>query len=127
MKKATREWVKYAEADWIAVGELGPRGSSVYGVVAFHCQQAAEKYLKGLLEELGQPIPKIHDLKRLFSLLLPHYSTMRPLRRGLYFLSNYAVEIRYPGEAPTKRQTAAAVRWAARVRTVCRGLLGLKS
>ncbi len=119
--------MKYAEADWIAVGELGPRGSSVYGVVAFHCQQAAEKYLKGLLEELGQPIPKIHDLKRLFSLLLPHYSTMRPLRRGLYFLSNYAVEIRYPGEAPTKRQTAAAVRWAARVRTVCRGLLGLKS
>jgi predicted nucleotidyltransferase len=34
----------------------------VRDAVSFHCQQAAEKYLKALLCEAGLHIPRIHDL-----------------------------------------------------------------
>ena len=45
---------------------------SLHDGVCFHCQQAAEKYLKALLQDLREPIPHTHDLVRLLNLLLPH-------------------------------------------------------
>jgi HEPN domain-containing protein len=96
-------------------------------VVCFHCQQSAEKYLKGLLEELGLRVPKTHDLNGVLRLLLSHHPTLRSLRRGLDFLTQFAVDTRYPGENATKRQTEAAVRWEDRVRTAARKLLGLRT
>jgi hypothetical protein len=55
----------------------------------------------------------------------PHHPSLRALRRGLAFLSNFSVDIRYPGDRATKRQAAAALRWAAKVRNECRRLLGI--
>jgi HEPN domain-containing protein len=98
----------------------------LHDVVCFHCQQCAEKYLKALLEELGLTVPKLHDLDHLRALLLPHHPGLRSLRRGLQFLTNFAVTIRYPGDNASKRQAVAALRWAERVRSVCRGLLGIR-
>jgi HEPN domain-containing protein len=82
--------------------------------------------LKALLEERGHAIPKTHNLDDLFSLLHLHYAVLRPLRRGLIFLTDFAVDIRYPGDAASKRQALAALRWAERVRTACRALLGIR-
>ena len=36
------------------------------------------------------------------------------------------VDTRYPGKSATKRQAAAALRWAAKVRDACRKELGLR-
>jgi hypothetical protein len=47
------------------------------------------------------------------------------MRRGLIFLTDFAVDIRYPGDSASKRQAASALRWAGRVRGECRRLLGL--
>jgi hypothetical protein len=52
---------------------------------------------------------------------------LRPLRRGLLFLSVFAVDVRYPGINASKRQAAAALRWAVRVRTAARALLGSRN
>ena len=93
--------------------------------VCFHCQQAAEKYLKALLQELGLHIPKTHDLEDLLDLLLSHHGTLKALRRGLRLLSDFAVDVRYPSMFATKRQADAAFRWAQRIRETARGLLGL--
>jgi HEPN domain-containing protein len=93
--------------------------------VCFHCQQAAEKYLKALLQELRLPVPRIHDLDRLLLALLTHDATLRPLRRGLIALTRYAVECRYPRFNPTTRQMRSALRTADRVRTELRARLGL--
>lgn len=94
--------------------------------LCIHSQQSAEKYLKALLEELGQGVPKTHDLNALLTLLLPHHSAFTTLRRGLGFLTGFAVEVRYPGENATKRQAVSAQRLASRVRDACRNLLGLR-
>jgi HEPN domain-containing protein len=92
--------------------------------VCFHCQQSAEKYLKALLEELGLSISRTHDLEDLLVLLLPHYASLGRCRRGLRFLTGFAVDPRYPLLRTTKRQAASALRWAGKVRHACRDLLG---
>lgn len=126
MKKATREWVKKAEGDHMLAKQAARSTVPLHDGVCFHCQQCAEKYLKGLLEELGLAVPKIHDLEQLLTVLVPHYPALRSLRRGLVFLTDFAVETRYPGTSASKRQAAAALRWMLRVRTAACPLLGIR-
>ncbi len=92
--------------------------------MCFHCQQCVEKYLKGLLEELGLTVPKTHDLGHLLADLIPRYPSLRSLRRGLVSLTAFAVRARYPGMSATKRQATSALGWADLVRTSVRALLG---
>jgi HEPN domain-containing protein len=127
MKKATREWVKKAEQDLILARQASRSKVPLHDGVCFHCQQCAEKYLKGLLEELGISVPKTHDLEQLLDTLTPYHPTLRPLRRGLIFLSDFAVDPRYPGKNTSKRQAVAALRWAERVHTAARALLGIRT
>jgi HEPN domain-containing protein len=126
MKKTTREWVKKAEEDFVLAKYARRSKVPVHDGVCFHCQQCAEKYLKGLLEELSLLPPKTHDLDLLLTTLAGHHPTLRALRRGLLYLSNYAVETRYPGSSATKRQAIAAVRWVVRIRAASRSLLGIR-
>ena len=127
MKKTTREWVGKAEDDYQLAAAGARLSRPFHDQVCFHCQQAAEKYLNALLEELSVSVTKTHDLERLLGALLPHYPSLRPLRRGLKFLTNFSVAIRYPGEKASKRQATSALRWAAKVRNTCRPLLGARS
>jgi HEPN domain len=64
-------------------------------------------------------------LEDLLNLLLPHDSTLAPLRRGIASLTKYAVEYRYPGLRATTRQMQSALRIAERVRRELRARLGL--
>jgi HEPN domain-containing protein len=93
--------------------------------VCFHCQQCVEKYLKGLLEELAHPIPKIHDLDVILDRVEPNYSSLKSIRRGMSFLTQFSVAMRYPGFDATRRQVKAALRWMERVRKDARRLLAI--
>lgn len=77
------------------------------------------------MEEQSLSVPKTHDLLRLLAELLPYHPTLVRLRRGLAVLSDYAVDVRYPGDTPSKRQAESATRWAEKCRAMVRGLLGL--
>lgn len=79
-----------------------------------------------MLEELGQHIPKTHALDDLLSLLLPSHGTLASVQRGLLFLTDFAVDPRYPGTGTSKREAASALRWAGKVRDTCRSLLGVR-
>ena len=94
--------------------------------VCSSCQQLSEKYLMALLQKLGLAIARTHNLEALLAELLPHFPSLRQFRRGLGFLTNFAVETRYPGKNATLRQMRAAHRWAEHVRQECRTLLGIK-
>src|SRR4051794_39229936 len=115
MKKMTGEWVEKAEVDYRAARKLLPSRPPMYDPVCFHCQQAAEKYLKALLEEQGLNMPRTHDLEDLLGLLLQAHPILKLQRRGLKSLNRYAVDARYPGFRTVKRQAVAAVRWAGEV------------
>jgi HEPN domain-containing protein len=97
----------------------------LHDLLCFHCQQAAEKYLKALLQEKGGFVPHVHDLEDLLNLLLPSEPALRKLTRGLVFLTQFAVDYRYPGENATSRQAKSALRWVERARSEIRNCLGL--
>src|SRR5262245_3119684 len=126
MRRMTAEWARKDEADYQLARKIARGSVPFHDQRCFLCQQSAEKYLKALLQELGQPIPRTHILRDLLGLLLPHHGSLRPLQRGLKFLTRFAVGIRYPGEGATKRQAVAALRWAGRVRHQARSLLKIR-
>jgi HEPN domain-containing protein len=118
--------VRKAEADRVVARRSSRGKTPLHDLVCFHCQQCAEKYLKALLEELGISVLKTHDLDDLLTILRPHHPTLRSVRRGLGFLTQFAVNTRYPGRNASKRQAKGALRWQDRVRTAARSLLGIR-
>src|SRR5438445_211084 len=104
MKHHTAQWVLKAEEDVESARSLAALAKPKRDAVCFHCQQAAEKYLKALLQEIGMAVPRTHNLNDLLNLLLSYDSTLATLRRGLRSLIRYAVEYRYPGLRATTRE-----------------------
>ena|SRR5437879_2624797 len=125
MKRKTAQWVLKAEEDIESARTLAALAKPMRDAACFHCQQAAEKYLKALLQEKGLAVPRTHELEDLLDLLLPHDATLAPLRRSLRSLTPYAVNFRYPGVRATTRRMQAALRLAERVRRELRARLGL--
>lgn len=64
--------------------------------IAFHCQQAAEKYLKGFLLFLDIPFKRQHSLNYLLGLLSHKIEISDELYDYASELEDFAVEIRYP-------------------------------
>jgi HEPN domain-containing protein len=52
MKRETAKWAQKAERDWEVAHKLAAEKPPPRDIVCFHCQQAAEKYLKALLQEI---------------------------------------------------------------------------
>jgi HEPN domain-containing protein len=125
MKRHTAQWVRKAEEDIEAARSLVAQAKPPRDIVCFHCQQAAEKYLKALLQELGLSIPHTHDLEELLDLLVPHDDSLKPLQGDTAFLTRFAVAYRYPGARARTREMRSALRKAERVRAEVRVMLGL--
>jgi HEPN domain-containing protein len=64
--------------------------------IAFHCQQAVEKYLKGFLFYHDIPFKKLHSLNYLLSLLSQLIEISDDFFDDASVLEDYSVEIRYP-------------------------------
>lgn len=97
MKSATKEWLKFVEADWQAVKILfanGQKMGSAYLICVFHCHQAVEKTLKALLIELGVVVPKIHDLVRLSE--LADVQLPEKFQRFIKEINPHYLPLRYP-------------------------------
>ncbi len=110
MKAATRDWVQKAEHDFLAAVDLGRRRKKpLHDMVCFHCQQAAEKYLKARLEEAAIHFPKTHDLESLLHLLTPLEPLWTALLPATRRLKPFGVLIRYPGNDATKAQAKQAL------------------
>jgi HEPN domain-containing protein len=127
MNPAVAEWVEKAEGDFLTAGrELRARKLPNYDAVCFHTQQCAEKYLKAVLQENGERIPKIHFLLELLALVLTFDGSYEFLKADLQVLEDYAVRFRYPGHFAEKDEAQAAYAAAGTVRKFARQKLGLK-
>jgi HEPN domain-containing protein len=126
MKPSTHEWVGKAESDYQLALALSRRRKMIFpDQQCFHCQQSAEKYLKARLEEANILPPKIHDLKKLLNMLLGLEPLWSALSNACASLSDYAVEMRYPGDSATPKQAKEALRDAKVIREQARAALGL--
>jgi HEPN domain-containing protein len=78
------------------------------GIAAYHCQQAAEKLVKGLLVVAGVGFPRTHDLLELAGRAAPFYSDLSSLLGALGPLTVWSVAYRYPGSKSTTNLTPAS-------------------
>jgi len=126
MKATTREWVDKAEADYAAALLLRrSRKKHSRDIVCFHLQQCVEKYLKARLEETGTVFAKTHDLEKLLNLVLPVEPLWSTLRPALAAITDYAVEVRYPGRSVGPQEARELLRDANHIRLLARRSLGL--
>src|SRR5438309_8921513 len=77
-----------------------------YDTACFHAQQVAEKYLKGLLAFMEQPIPRTHNLEELQQLCMTLVPTLHLADIDLAELTPYAVQLRYDFEFWPDREAA---------------------
>lgn len=77
----------------------------------FHCQQAAEKAMKGLLTFHQQPFAKTHDLRELSKACLRMEPALGWILEQAMPLTWYAWKYRYPGspEEPTPEEAQGAL------------------
>lgn len=97
-------------------------------LICYHCQQAAEKFLKALVIHYDLPLRKTHDLEELLDILGTVDSS---ITSGFYDealkIKNYVVGIRYPDPSgdPTEADVEEALTTAAFFRTFAAGVLGV--
>ncbi|WP_319560400.1 HEPN domain-containing protein [Marispirochaeta sp.] len=72
MKEKVKEWMKYAELDYKSALKLS-EDENLTSTAAFHCQQSVEKYLKALIENKDNPVPKVHTLQVLMNTVMKTY------------------------------------------------------
>ncbi len=65
-------------------------------IIAYHCQQSAEKYLKGFIAFHGGEIRKTHDLVVLNHDCSQYDSSFENVMEQCINLTDYGVQIRYP-------------------------------
>jgi HEPN domain-containing protein len=91
-----KQWIKKADHDLGTVQVTYLYLPQYSDTVAFHCQQAAEKYLKGFLFFLDIPFNRQHSLNYLLGLLSSKIEISNELYENASELEEFAVEIRYP-------------------------------
>jgi len=64
-------------------------------IIAFFCQQAVEKYLKGVLTVLGEEPPYIHDLDRLCKLAEKYRPSLVSISSLCAIINYFSVQPRY--------------------------------
>jgi len=96
LKQYVLQWIEKADEDSLVVHQLFEADSIARGTIGFHCQQAAEKYLKAFLIFHGIEPERTHNLE----FLLARCSDIDTIFSAidLLNLTDYGVEARYPGD-----------------------------
>lgn len=93
----TRAWFVKAAGDLRAAETLTAISPPLLDEAVFHCQQAAEKALKGFLTWNGRAFRRTHNLEEIGEQCLSVDSTLREVIDEAVPLSEYAWKFRYPG------------------------------
>lgn len=95
-----KEWLTKGDDDYLNARSIITHRDGTPSGVCFLSEQMAEKYLKALLVYRKEPVPKIHDLLRLETILIKRIPDITTLHEYLATLNRYYIETRYPGDYP---------------------------
>ncbi|NJF25787.1 HEPN domain-containing protein [Thermococcus sp. Bubb.Bath] len=99
------DWIRKGEDD-LKLAELALE-NGIYDYVAFHAQQAVEKFLKAFLVKNGRPIMKTHDIAYLTEKcrgIDPSFQELYEI--NAHYLSDFAVEVQYTGYYSVPKELA---------------------
>ena len=124
MKKQAKDWILFADRDLHASELLIKDDHPLTNIVAFHCQQTIEKYLKAFLIENDIPLIKTHDLIKLNG-MIKEIKDLGIDENRLIPINEVYVEARYPSEIglmpdglPTNEQALEFIDFAKEVKAI---------
>lgn len=93
-----RSWLTKAQHDLASSRKLATDPDPYLDTAIYHCQQAAEKVVKGFLVFHDQRFTKTHDIEALILLAIPFEAGFSSWKNVGQHLTPYSAEFRYPGE-----------------------------
>ena len=119
----TRAWLVKAREDLRAADFLFTATPPLLALIAFECQQAAEKSLKGFLTWNSVPFRRTHNLEEVGEQCVAIDPSLAALVAASVKLSEYAWKYRYP-DSPSGPPEQAARDALALARSVFAAILG---
>jgi len=124
MKRQVEDWLLLADKDLQAAGIIINDEYPLTNIVAFHCQQAIEKYFKALILEKGIPLIKTHDLIKLNG-MINEFKNLGIDEKKLMVLNEIYMDSRYPGDLglmpdgiPTNEEAKEFIEYANEIKTI---------
>lgn len=96
------EWYSRAQMDIVTARFMQNYKPIPIEIICYHCQQAGEKILKGLLAGKGKEVPRTHQLDVILAQL--HEPALNPLADACDELSAFATITRYPSAIELTRE-----------------------
>lgn len=93
-----REWIDKADHDLGSAKLIYLHIPEYFDTIAFHCQQATEKYLKAILVCFNIEFQRSHNLVYLLDLLSQEYTITEDIYDKAILLNGFSVQIRYPNK-----------------------------
>ncbi|MDR3198387.1 MAG: HEPN domain-containing protein [Planctomycetaceae bacterium] len=91
-------WFDFADQDLDTAQLLIQMRPTHFEIICYHCEQAAEKYLKGYLVAHGTFPPKTHELEKLCAMCSETDNQFNEIVATCSFLTQFATQMRYPHE-----------------------------
>ena len=117
-KELINNWIKKAEKDLLTVEHELSFPDAVTESICFHCQQAAEKFLKAYLVFLGITFTKTHEIGELITKCEDKDKEISAFKEEADKLTDYAIDVRYPEKLfePTLEEAKEAKKIAEKIR-----------
>ena len=90
------EWFEMANKDLESAKFLKDMRPQPLEVICYHCQQSAEKYLKGYIASQDDKVIRTHDLVDLNKKCRNYVADFSKISEECLRLTDYGVNVRYP-------------------------------
>jgi HEPN domain-containing protein len=112
-----KNWIVKAQHDLLAAQKLSSDSEIYADIAIYHCQQSAEKAIKGFLILHDRAFPRTHDLRLLIQLALVINPSFENYQAAAELLTPYATAFRYPSDVmqPTTEELQEAIEKASEI------------
>ena len=123
--RLVKDWLNKAKSDLASARKLASGSEYYLDTAIYHCQQCAEKAIKGYLVFHDKRVTKTHDIQDLLTNASVFEKTIVQWMEAGENLSQYATMFRYPGEhlEPTESQFKKALQEAGDIFSYIQSLL----
>lgn len=122
-----KEWIEIADHDLGSAKVIYLHLPEYFETIAFHCQQAVEKYLKAVLIFHQIDFLRSHDLIYLLELLSRKIEIDEMKFKDAFSINSFGVQIRYPNKIIklSKEEIESAIKISEEFRNFAINILGI--
>ena len=119
------EWFEFAKRDLESAKFLINMHPAAIEIICYHCEQSAEKYLKGYLIKNSNKVERTHDLVLLNNKCKAIDSSFGIIEDECIELVPYGVQVRYPYQLEViEDDMISAINCAEKIESFIRGKIG---